>query len=152
MKYGSMEEHIFLTIPVLYEQRLDHPLNSIDCLVYGYLLFLVRKQNFATQSSICNSLRLDRQAGKASLERLAGEQLVIQKDGGWVAQEPRQQDLFRTQKNAEGAWYERFVYDKVYLPVSSAVLPVRANLLFWHLVRLGKPVEKMPGHLRIGGE
>jgi hypothetical protein len=54
-------------------------------------------------------------------------------------------------KDAEGDWQGRFVYDRVWLPKKPSDLPVRANLLFWRLYRIGYSVKGLPGHLVVGG-
>ena len=156
MKYESMklknkDDRPFVMVPVLHEKRVATDLRSQDCLVYGYLLFLARKQNHATQTVVCNSLQIDRQCCKQSLARLKKHQLIQQDAVGYRAIEPSGHPVFRTQDKAKGDWYERFIYDRVYLPCSAKTLPVRANLLFWHLVRMAKPIQGMPGHLRLGG-
>lgn len=151
MKLKSKEDRPFVMVPVLHENTVATALRSQDCLVYGYLLFLARKQNKARLTGICESLGLDRLCGKQSLDRLMKCQLVNQVAGEFAALPPAGPQVFRCQDNANGEWHQRFIYDRVYLPCSSKTLPVRANLLFWHLVRMAEPIKGMAGHLRVGG-
>lgn len=151
MKLKSKEDRPFVMVPVLHENTVATDLRSQDCLVYGYLLFLARKQNKARVAGICESLGLDRLSGKQSLERLLQYQLVDRVDGEYTALPPAGTQVFRLQENAKGEWHQGFIYDRVYLPCSPKTLPVRANLLFWHLVRMAEPIQGMPGHLRVGG-
>ena len=61
-------------------------------------------------------------------------------------------EWFRFRKKATGSWYERFCYDRVYLARSSMTISVKTNCLFWHLVKIGFPLENMPGYLQAGGD
>lgn len=152
VKYKAMGTKRFLKVPVLDERNVAPPLNSVDALVYAYLVYRSKKGAGSMQTKICTSLRLDRNAGRDSLKRLSTVGLVTVVGQQWFAVKPGPANsFFRTQHEAEGDWSDRFIYDRVYLPVSSAVLSVRANLLYWHLFRLGEAVENMPGHLRVGG-
>jgi hypothetical protein len=156
MKYEAMKcknngQRPFLLVPVLHEKRTSRLLRSQDCLVYGYLLFLARKNLTASQTRIWESLGQDREGVKQSLNRLVSSKLVQVTGQDYAAVAPPQEHEFRLQSKIKNEWYERFVYDRVYLPSCPTRLPVRANLLFWHLVRLASPVQGMPGHLRLGG-
>jgi Mn-dependent DtxR family transcriptional regulator len=151
MKTSSGENKPFLKVPVLHERRAAKDLGAIDCLVYGYLLFLVRKGNQASQSKVCETLRLDRQSTKRSLGRLQHYGLVQVSGGMYSALDPQGSNVFRVLEKGKGEWWDRLIYDRVYLPQSSLKLTVRANLLFWHLVRMAEEVERMPGYLRLGG-
>ena len=151
MKLKSKEDRPFVLVPVLHEKTVATNLRSQDCLVYGYLLFLARKQNKVRLAGICESLRLDRLSAKQSLQRLLQCQLVDRAAGEYTALPPLGSRVFRLQESAAGEWHQGFIYDRVYLPCSPQTLPVRANLLFWHLVRMAEPVQGMPGHMRVGG-
>jgi hypothetical protein len=151
MKYEAVKEKVFLKVPVFHVARTAANLTSVDTLVYGYLLFLARKQGKASQTAICSSLRLDRQSTKRSLDRLKSHLLADERGGQWCAVEPGVGTIFQQIPDAKGEWWDRFIYDRVYIARSSERLPLRANLLFWHLVRMADEVQGMPGYMRLGG-
>jgi Mn-dependent DtxR family transcriptional regulator len=149
-KYDVMKKQPFLLVPVFDERETTARLTSVDRLVYAYLLFLVRKDRGACQSDISASLRIDREAVVSSLERLATHKLVVLDKQIYQATQPPY-PVFRVRKDPANSWVESFVYDRVYLPERASDLPLISNLLYWHLVRKGVSIEKMPGHLRVGG-
>lgn len=151
MKYEAVKDKVFVKVPVFNPTRTTANLTSVDAMVFGYLLFLARKQGKASQTSICSSLHLDRQSGKRSLDRLRSHQLADAENGKWFALEAGSGAVFQQISNAQGEWWDRFIYDRVHIPKSAEALPLRANLLFWHLVRMADEVRGMPGCMRVGG-
>ena len=153
MKYSQIEKRPHLLVPVLAAIQTRPAITCYDSLVYGYLLFLSKKGNSSTRSAIAKSLRLDRASTIRSLARLSDLGLVRITNVRIEAMEPTGQahKLFMYRKDAEGDWQGRFVYDRVWLPKKPSDLPVRANLLFWRLYRIGYSVKGLPGHLVVGG-
>lgn len=153
-KYEDMGDRPFLLVPVIDEREASVPTDAIGSLVYGYLIYRARKGEDASRTHIATSLRLDNKATNRAVEILLRG--AAEEDRGKIrAVEPQGEarNWFRPKKSDKhDEWYERFVYDRVYLPRSSTVLSVRTNRLFWHLVRLGQPVEGMPGYLQVGGQ
>jgi predicted transcriptional regulator len=153
-KYRQLNDHICISVPVIHEGPKQTPLGPIQALIYGYLVFRSRKNRAASKTGISRVLRLDRAAVAKALQSLEMLGLVLADDKlRWSAVEPagNARDLFRFRTECNGEWQSRFVYDRVYLPCSSSMLSVKANLLFWRLYKLGKPVQSMPGYLQIGG-
>jgi hypothetical protein len=153
-KYEDMGQRPFLLVPVIDERENDVPIDAIGSLVYGYLLYRARKGEDASRTAIATSLRLDKKATNHAVGILLRG--AAEEDRGTIrAVEPKgdAQRWFRLMKpTVQAEWYERFVYDRVYLPRSSSTLSVRTNRLFWHLVKLGQPVDRMPGCLQVGGQ
>jgi len=154
-KYADMEKMPFVQVPVIDERPEDCPLDALDALVYGYLVYLAKKGNGTSRTKIATSLRLDKKAVDRAVSILIAGGAVAE-DGRTVkAVEPSGASAawFRLLNEPTGeAWYERFVYDRVYLPRSSTAISVKTNYLYWHLVKLGVPVTGMPGCLQVGGE
>jgi hypothetical protein len=154
MKYEHMDQRPFLLVPVIHERENDVPIDAIGSLVYGYLLYRARKGEDASRTAIATSLRLDKKATNRAVEILLRG--AAEEDHGRIrAVEPKgdARRWFRFKKPGKhDEWHERFVYDRVYLPRSSSTLSVRTNRLFWHLVKLGQPVGRMPGYLQVGGQ
>jgi hypothetical protein len=152
-KFEDMDRRPFLLVPVIDEREKDLPIDAIGSLVFGYLLYRARKGEDASRTAIATSLRLDKKATNRAVEILLRG--AAEEDQGKIrAVEPKgdARRWFRFKKpRAQDAWFERFVYDRVYLPRSSSTLSVRANGLFWHLVKVGQPVDRMPGYLQVGG-
>ena len=154
MKYEDMDQRPFLLVPVIHERENDVPIDAIGSLVLGYLLHRARLGKDASRTAIATSLRLDKKATNRAVEILLRG--AAEEDHGKI----RAVELtgvamrwFRFKKPSKhDAWHERFVYDRVFLPRSSSTLSVRTNRLFWHLVKLGHPVERMPGYLQVGGQ
>lgn len=147
----------FLKVPVINESS-DSPVDAVAALVYGFLLYRLRckdpDRRASSRTAIAKHLRLDRKAVNRTVALLLMGGLASECDGKVTAMKPSGQscDWFRTRKaNTSGDWSDGFVYDKVFLPRSSTVLSLRTNILFWHLVRLSKPVEGMPGYFQAGG-
>lgn len=154
MKYEYMDQRPFLLVPVIHEREKDVPIDAIGSLVYGYLLYRARKGEDASRTAIATSLRLDKKATNRAVEILL-RGAAEEGHGRIRAVEPRGEarKWFRLkEQGAHDEWHERFVYDRVYLPRSSSTLSVRTNRLFWHLVKLGQPVGRMPGYLQVGGQ
>ena len=154
-KYEDMDQRPFLLVPVINESENDVPIDSIGSLVYGYLLFRARKGEDASRTAIATSLRLDKKAVARAVSILVAGGIVEDDGPRLRAVEPKgdARRWFRFKKpRAQDEWFERFVYDRVYLPRSSSTLSVRTNRLFWHLVKLGQPVDRMPGYLQVGGQ
>lgn len=154
MKYQDMGKRPYLLVPVIDERHAEAPVTPIDSLVYGYLVYLARKNNATSRTAMATTLRLDKNAVDRSVAHLIDGGAVVEEGSRIRAVEPQGKsvDWFRRMADTSNkAWQERWVYDKVYLPRSSETLSVRTNLLFWHLVRLGHPVDGMPGHLQVGG-
>ena len=153
MKIREFKDKPFLLVPVINENASDALLNPQDTLVYGYLLFRAKKGRGSSKTEIRRSLRLDARAVETSLGKLGAVGLVSSEGRSIRAEEPNAQirEWFRFQNRCCEQWQDQFVYDRVYLPRSSTTLSIRTNALFWHLVRLGMPVQGMPGHLQVGG-
>jgi len=154
-KYEDMDQRPFLLVPVINESENDVPIDAIGSLVYGYLLYRARKGEDASRTAIATSLRLDKKAVARAVSILVAGGIVEDDGPRLRAVEPKgdARRWFRFKKpRAQDEWFERFVYDRVYLPRSSGTLSVRANRLFWHLVKLGQPVDRMPGYLQVGGQ
>ena len=153
MKYTEIKTRPHLLAPVLAATASSLPITCYDSLVYGYLVFRSKKGKSSTPTGIARSLKFDRVSCNRSLERLASLGLVSESGGRCQALEPTgtAQKLFMYRKDAEGDWQGRFVYDRVWLPEKPSDLPVRANLLFWRLYRVGRSVKGLPGHLVVGG-
>jgi hypothetical protein len=153
-KYEDMDQRPFLLVPVINESGNDVPIDAIGSLVYGYLLYRARKGEDASRTAIATSLRLDKKATNRAVEILLRG--AAEEDHGRIrVVEPRGEarKWFRLkEQGARDEWFERFVYDRVYLPRSSSTLSGRTNRLFWHLVKLGQPVDRMPGYLQVGGQ
>ena len=155
MKYEDMGGRPFVLVPVIDERPAVVPLDAMATLTYGYLVFLSRKATGSSRSAISTTLRLDRQAVKKALATLM-EGGLVEEDTGTVravAPQGRSREWFRFKKTKSRCdeWQDEFIYDRVYLPRSSTVISVKANLLFWHLVKLGHAVDRMPGYLQVGG-
>ena len=156
-KYEDMGDRPFLLVPVFDERVRNCPLDSVGALVYGYLLFL-RRNKKPDRRCVCRtriglSLRLDKKAVDKAVRGLIEGGLVVEAAGRVQAAEPRDDSpcWFRRQARWKGEWYEGFVYDRVFLPHSSTTLSVKTNHLFWHLVRIGFPLQCMPGYHMAGG-
>jgi len=154
MKYEDMGDRPFLMAPVIDERLEQVPIDPIGVFVYGYLVFLAKRDNDTSKTKVAMTLRLDKRAVDRAVAVLLEGGAVVE-DGRCIkAVNPQGAscEWFRRIKNpTSGEWYEQFVYDRVFLPRSSSVLSVRTNLLFWHLVRLGHAVDSMPGYHQVGG-
>jgi DNA-binding MarR family transcriptional regulator len=152
MTIREFKKKPFLLVPVINENAKACPLTPQETLVYGYLLFRAKKERASSKTEIRRSLRLDARAVEKSLRLLVDAGLVSAEGRRTRALEPHgdSRGWFRYQRKPCGGWQNRFVYDKVYLPCSSKTLSVRTNALFWHLVKLGRPVQGMPGYLKVG--
>ncbi len=155
-KYSPLVDHICVSVPVIKETHDQSPLDTIQTLVFGFLVFRSRIARRASRTEIGKFLRLDRKAVSRaiqSLERLGI--IVADNKGRWSAVEPtgNARDLFRLREkySSNEEWQSRFVYDRVYLPMSSSVLSLKTNALFWRLFKFGRPVQLMPGYLQVGG-
>lgn len=154
-KYADMEKMPFVQVPVIDERLEDCPLDALDALVFGYLVYLAKKGNGTSRTKIATSLRLDKKAVDRAVSILIEGGAVVEEGRTVMAIEPTgaSQVWFRLLKEPTGEqWYERFVYDPVYLPRSSTAISVKTNLVYWHLVKLGVPVMGMPGCLQVGGD
>lgn len=153
-KYRAMAEKIRVSVPVINESLRPNPLDSVQQLVYGYLVFRSRKNKTVTRTALSRSLRLDRSAVSSAICSLGGLGLVHEDEkGALTALEPAgtNRQYFRFRKKPSGEWQGSFVFDRVFLPCSSRTLSVRTNALFWRLYRWGVPVDSMPGYLQVGG-
>ena len=153
-KYRAMAEKIRVSVPVINESLRPNPLDSVQQLVYGYLVFRSRKNKTVTRTALSRSLRLDRSAVSSAICSLGGLGLVHEDEkGALTALEPAgtNRQYFRFRKKPSGEWQGSFVFDRVFLPCSSRTLSVRTNALFWRLYRWGVPVNSMPGYLQVGG-
>lgn len=153
-KYKVMADRIRISVPVINHSLKGNPLDPIQVLVYGYLVFRSRRNRAASRTAIGRSLRLDRAAVGRAVRSLAGLGLIREDAKGLVvALEPagasRQYFRFRTKAGEE--WQASFVFDQVFLPCSSRTLSVITNALFWRLYKWGVPVDSMPGYLQVGG-
>jgi hypothetical protein len=154
MKYEDMGDRPFVMAPVIDERLEQVPINPIGVFVYGYLVFLAKRDNDTSRTKVATTLRLDKKAVDRAVAVLVEGGAVVEDGCRIKAVDPQGAscEWFRRIKNpTSGEWYEQFVYDRVFLPRSSSVLSVRANLLFWHLVRLGQAVDSMPGYHKVGG-
>lgn len=155
MKYADMGNKPFLLVPVIDERPTQVPIGAIDTLVFGYLLFLSRKGNDTTRTAVATTLRLDKKAVDRAVAVLVDGGCVVEEGARIRAVKPTgvSQGWFRQQAEPTGEeWWEGFIFDRVFLPRWSTTLSVRTNLLFWHLVKLGHPVNSMPGYHKVGGD
>jgi predicted transcriptional regulator len=153
-KYKVMADMIRISVPVINESVKPNPLDSIQVLVFGYLVYRSRKNKSASRTAIGRSLRLDRSAVRRAICSLGGLGLVREDEKGLlVALEPTgaNRQYFRFRKKVASEWQGSFVFDRVFLPCSSRTLSVRTNALFWRLYKWGVPVDSMPGYLQVGG-
>lgn len=153
-KYRVMADRIRISVPVINHSLKGNPLDPIQVLVYGYLVFRSRRNRAASRTAIGRSLRLDRAAVGRAVHSLGGLGLIREDAKGMVeALEPagnsRQYFKFRTKAGEE--WQASFVFDQVFLPCSSRTLSVITNAVFWRLYKWGVPVDSMPGYLQVGG-
>lgn len=153
-KYRAMAEKIRVSVPVINESLRPNPLDSVQQLVYGYLVFRSRKNKTVTRTALSRSLKLDRAAVRSAICSLGGLGLVHEDEKGVLtALEPAgtNRKYFRFRKKPSGEWQGSFVFDRVFLPCSSRTLSVRTNALFWRLYKWGVAVDSMPGYLQVGG-
>jgi len=153
-KYKVMADMIRISVPVINESVKPNPLDSIQVLVFGYLVYRSRKNKTASRTAIGRSLRLDRSAVRRAICSLGDLGLVREDEKGLlVALEPTgaNRQYFRFRKKVASEWQGSFVFDRVFLPCSSRTLSVRTNALFWRLYKWGVPVDSMPGYLQVGG-
>jgi len=153
-KYKVVADRIRISVPVINESLKPNPLDPIQILVYGYLVFRSRKNKTASRTAIGRSLRLDRAAVGRAVLSLAGLGLVREDEKGLVealAPVGTARQYFRFRKKAGDEWQGNFVFDRVFLPCSSGTLSVITNALFWRLYKWGVPVDSMPGYLQVGG-
>jgi predicted transcriptional regulator len=153
-KYRQLKDHICISVPVIHDGPKHSPLDPIQTLIYGFLIYRSRKNRSASRTEIGRSLHLDRAAVTRAIKSLAGLGLLVEDaNRRWLAVEPAGtvRDLFRFRTKCNGEWQSRFVYDRVCIPQSSSVLSVKTNAIFWRLYKLGRPVQSMPGYLQAGG-
>ena len=153
-KYHIMADRIRVSVPVINESLKPNPLDSIQVLVYGYLVFRSRRNRTLLRTSLGRSLRLDRSAVQRAIRSLSCLGLVHEDEkGALTALEPTgtNHQYFRFRKKPGGEWQGSFVFDRVFLPCSSRTLSVRTNALFWRLYKWGVAVDSMPGYLQVGG-
>lgn len=157
MKYEDMGDRPFLLVPVIDERSKDVPLDALSTLVYGFLLYRLGHQDPEKHSmprtEVSRLLRLDKQAVDRAVAVLVGGGAVSEQGTRIMAIQPQGASAtwFRFQSKKSGkAWRDWFIYDRVYLPRSSTVISVKTNALFWHLVKLGHSVDRMPGYLKVG--
>jgi len=152
-KYEDLGKKPFLQVPQADENSDSSPLDAVARLVYGFLIYRLGNKDARLRTSsrtlIATALRLNKPAVDRAVATLSAAGLVEEHGSHVGATEPRGESAawFRRLRDPKGEWHEHFVYDRVYLPRSSTTLSVRTNLLYWHLVRLGEPVDRMPGHL-----
>lgn len=152
-KYEDLGKKPFLQVPQADENSDKSPLDGVARLVYGFLIYRLGNKDARLRTSsrtlIATALRLNKPAVDRAVATLSAAGLVEEFGSHVGATEPLGESAgwFRRLRDPNGAWHESFVYDRVYLPRSSTTLSVRTNLLYWHLVRLGEPVDRMPGHL-----
>jgi hypothetical protein len=158
MKYEDMGDRPFLFVPVIDERSKDVPLDALTTLVYGLLLYRLGHQDpekhSMTRTAVSRLLRLDKKAVDRAVAVLVGGGAVSEQGTRIMAIQPQGASAtwFRFQsKQSDGEWRDGFIYDRVYLPRSSTVMSVKTNALFWHLVKLGHSVDRMPGYLKVGG-
>ena len=153
VKYAEMTGKIRISVPVIHEAPKTIPLEPVQTLVYGILVYRSRKKKSMTKTEIGKFLRLDREAVHRAVESLCGIKVVQRVDKRLVAVEPagEARQFFRFRRDARGEWQSSFVFDRVFLPCSSRTLSVKTNALFWHLYKLGVTVAGMPGYLQVGG-
>jgi predicted transcriptional regulator len=155
MKYEAIGDRPFIKVPV-FDERLDAcPLDARGGLVYGYLMYLARVGDGSSRTKIATSLRMEKSAVDRAVAVLIAGGAVVDEGRTVKAVEPTgaSQGWFRYIEDPTGEqWYERFVYDRVYLPRSYTTISIKTNALYWHLVKLGFPVEGMPGYLQVGGD
>jgi hypothetical protein len=153
-KYKVMGDRIRVSVPVMNHSLKANPLDPIQALVYGYLVFRSRRRAAVSRTLIGRSLRLDRAAvGRATLS-LTRLELVREDEKGLLkALEPAgaARQYFKFREKACGEWQASFVFDRVFLPCSSRTLSVITNAVFWRLYKWGVPVDSMPGYLQVGG-
>lgn len=157
-KYQDMVGRPFVQVPVIDERSKDAPLDALGTLVYGLLLYKLgskdRQETRMARTAISRELRLDKKAVDRAVAILSDGGLVREDGHKLEAVQPSgpSERWFRYNANTtDSEWWRRFIYDRVYLPRSSTVLSVKANALFWHLVKLGQPVDRMPGYLWVEG-
>jgi predicted transcriptional regulator len=153
-KYRQFVDHKCFSVPVINDRPQQTPLDAIQTLIYGFLVFRSRKNRSASRTEIGRNLRLDRAAVTRAIKSLAGLGVIVEAaNRQWLAVEPAEpvKDLFRFRTQCNGEWQSRFVYDRVCIPQSSSVLSVKTNALFWRLYKLGRAVQSMPGYLQAGG-
>ena len=156
-KYQDLGDRPFVNVPVLDERAKSLPVDVLDGLVYGFLIFSLghrdQRRWSTTRTALATSLRMDKKAVDRSVSRLLTGGAVHEEGGRVIAVQPSgySEGWFRRHSKAPAVWRESFVYDRVYLPKSHTVLSIKANALFWHLVKLGHAVDGMPGYLQVGG-
>lgn len=157
-KYEVMGDKPFLHIPVIDERPATVAVDGLDMMIYGFLLYRLGNKDPALRSvartALSTKLRIDKKAVDRSVAILVSGGAVAETNGRVSAVAPTGTALtwFRFQKNAAGKdWRERFIYDRVYLPRAHTAISIKTNLLFWHLMKLGHAVDRMPGYFRVGG-
>ena len=154
-KYEVMGDRPFVQVPV-FDERLDTcPLDARGALVYGYLVHLARRGNSSSRTKIATSLRMEKSAVDTAVRVLIAGGAVV--EGGRILKATMpsgaSRGWFRYLKEpTREEWYDGFVYDRVYLPRSSTAVSLKTNALYWHLVKLGFAVDRMPGCLQVGGD
>jgi hypothetical protein len=158
IKYEDMGNRPFLHVPVIDERPATVAVDGLDLMIYGFLLYRLGNKDPALRSvartALSTNLRIDKKAVDRSVTILVSGGAVAESNGRVIAVEPTGTALtwFRFQKNVAGKdWRERFIYDRVYLPRAHTAISIKTNLLYWHLVKLGHAVDRMPGYLQVGG-
>lgn len=142
-----------LKVPVISH---SHPsakqLKNHSLLIYGYLIFLARKQKGANKRRISLALHIDPSTTDRHLDKLLTAGLAANDGSKWFAANPSgaNQDLFKkiSEPKKNEFWYDALAYDKLYLPTEQAVtngLSIHANRLYWRLVRWAKQIENGGG-------
>jgi hypothetical protein len=138
-----------LKVPVVSH---SHPsakqLTIHSLLIYGYLIFLARKDKGANKRRISLALHIDPSTTDRHLQKLLTAGLAASVGSKWFAAAPSgpNQDLFKriSEPKKNKFWWDPLAYDKLYLPTEEAVqegLSIHANQLYWRLVRWAKPIE-----------
>jgi hypothetical protein len=142
-----------LKVPVVSH---SHPsakqLRNHSLLIYGYLIFLARKQKGANKRRISLALHIDPSTTDRHLDKLLTAGLAANDGSKWFAANPSgpNHDLFKriSEPKKNEFWWDAFAYDKLYLPTEQAVtngLSIHANQLYWRLVRWAKQIENGGG-------
>jgi hypothetical protein len=142
-----------LKVPVVSH---SHPsakqLTIHSLLIYGYLIFLARKEKGGNKRRLSRALHIDPATTDRHLQKLATAGLVARDGTRWFAAAPSgpNQDLFKRIPNPKksNSWWDVLAYDKLYLPTEQAVtngLSIHANQLYWRLVRWAKQVQNGGG-------
>lgn len=141
-KYEVLDGKIFVLVPVLREKTRS-PLTYSARLVYGYLVYRCGKNGGATCPEISRRLHIDCETTRRAVKLLADLGLASKTGHEWRAVEPTgpAREFFRWQKKADGPWQKTLVYDRTYLPSAACPFGLKANAMFWWLVKMAAPAD-----------